>query len=227
MPTLTYILTSPLIPLTGLLLLAVLLGGLVGWERERHERPAGLRTHVLVCVGAALMTLVSNRTGADSDRIAAQIVTGVGFLGAGTILRDGTSGAVRGLTTAASLWAIAGVGIAVGCGGLYAELAAVSTLLILGTLTLLNRFENVLIRQRRRHDLTVVFRASEDPLAAVSRLLEALHKANARTRDLKLERMADTEVAHLQITLSRYVQRDTVDTLLCQTPGLVHYEWGE
>ncbi len=227
MPTLTHILTFPLVPLTSLLLLAVLLGGLVGWERERHERPAGLRTHILVCVGAALMTLISNRTGADSDRIAAQIVTGVGFLGAGTILRDGTSGAVRGLTTAASLWAIAGVGIAVGCGGLYAELATIATLLILGTLTLLNRFENVLIRQRRRHDLTVVFRASEDPLAAVSRLLEALHKANARTRDLKLERMADTEVAHLQVTLSRYVQRDTVDTLLARTPGLVHYEWGE
>ena len=227
MPTLTHIFSLPLIPLTGLLLLAVLLGGLVGWERERHERPAGLRTHILVCVGAALMTLVSNRSPAGADRIAAQIVTGVGFLGAGTIIRDGTSGAVRGLTTAASLWAIAGVGIAVGCGGLYAELATVGTLLILGTLTLLNRFENVLIRQRRRHDLTVVFRASEDPLAAVSRLLEALHKANARTRDLKLERMADTEVAHLQITLSRYVQRDTVDTLLCQTPGLVHYVWGE
>ena len=227
MPTLTHILTSPLIPLTGLLLLSVLLGGLVGWERERHERPAGLRTHILVCVGAALMTLVSNRSPAGADRIAAQIVTGVGFLGAGTIIRDGTSGAVRGLTTAASLWAIAGVGIAVGCGGLYAELATVGTLVILGTLTLLNRFENALIRQRRRHDLMVVFKASDDPLASVSRLLESLHAANARTRDLKLERMADTEVAHLQITLSRYVQRDTVDTLLCQTPGLVHYEWGE
>ena len=99
-------LNTPLAHRTGLLLLAVLLGGMVGWERERQERPAGLRTHILVCVGAALMTLVDQSISNIGGRIAAQIVTGVGFLGAGTIIRENdTMGTpVRGLTTAASLW---------------------------------------------------------------------------------------------------------------------------
>ncbi len=213
--------------MTGLLLLALLLGGLIGWERERHARPAGLRTHILVCVGAALITQVSHSFGENGDRIAAQIVTGVGFLGAGTIIRDGTSGAVSGLTTAASLWAVAGVGIAAGYGGLYAELATVATLIILFTLTLLNSFENVLIRQRRRHSLVVVFRADCDPLQAVSRLLNMLTEKGAATRNLKLAQMANTETAKMQMTLSRNLQRDTVDVLLRSHPDILHYDWGD
>ena len=213
--------------MTGLLLLALLLGGLIGWERERHARPAGLRTHILVCVGAALMTQISHSFGANGDRIAAQIVTGVGFLGAGTILRDGTSGAVSGLTTAASLWAVAGVGIAVGYGGQFAALAGVATLIILFTLTLLNSFENALIRQRRRHRLVLVFRADCDPLQAVSRLLNTLNDKGAGTRDLELARMANTETAKMQLTLSRYLQRDAVDVLLRADPDILHYDWDE
>src|SRR6476620_6931619 len=93
--------------------LSFLVGGLVGFERERRDRPAGLRTHILVCMGAALITLVSRAmagTRFDPGRIAAQIVSGIGVLGAGTIFRQGSL--VRGLTTAASLWVIAGVGMA-------------------------------------------------------------------------------------------------------------------
>ncbi|GJQ23389.1 MAG: MgtC/SapB family protein [Planctomycetia bacterium] len=109
----------------GKLLLSAVLGGIVGWERERRGRPAGLRTHVLVCIGATLMMVVSEHIferyktfdtnsviRVDPARIAAQVVTGIGFLGAGTILRFKT--AIRGLTTAASLWVIAGIGLAVG-----------------------------------------------------------------------------------------------------------------
>ena len=217
----------PLAHMTALLLLALLLGGLIGWERERHARPAGLRTHILVCVGATLITQVSHSFGANGDRIAAQIVTGVGFLGAGTILRDGTSGAVSGLTTAASLWAIAGVGIAIGYGGVYAELAAVATAIILFVLTLLNTFENTLIRQRRRHTLVVVFHADCDPLTAVRRLLDALNAKGARTRDLHLDRMANTETAKMQLTLSRSLQRDSVDVLLRADADILHYDWDE
>lgn len=227
MPSLHYLSHLPLVSLTGRLLLAVLLGGLVGWERERHERPAGLRTHVLVCVGAALITVVSSRFGANGDRMAAQVVTGVGFLGAGTIIRDGTSGTVRGLTTAASLWAVAGVGIAAGYGGQTAQVAALGTLLILGTLGVLSRFEETLIRQRRRQELTAFFHPSEDPLSCLSRLLSALHGARVRTRDLTLDKMADAQVMRLQLTLTRGVRRDSLDALLRRMPGLVHYEWGE
>ena len=212
--------------MTGLLLLALLLGGLIGWERERHARPAGLRTHILVCVGAALITQVSASFGPNGDRIAAQVITGVGFLGAGTIIREGTAGLVHGLTTAASLWAIAGVGIAVGYGGTYAELGTMATLIILFTLTLLNTFEEDLIRQRRHQALTVVFKPDCDPLDAVRLMLEHLHQQNVKTRDLKLDKMAKSEVAHLQVTLAHQVERDAIDDVLNHNGDILHHEWG-
>ena len=208
-----------------MLLLSLLLGGLIGWERERHERPAGLRTHILVCVGATLITQVSSQFGDNGDRIAAQIVTGVGFLGAGTIMRNGVSGAVTGLTTAATLWAIAGVGIAVGYGGRYAILAILGTLLILFVLTLLNRFEDVLIRQRRRHGITVVFAENLRSLDVLGDLLKTLREKNVKTRDLQIEKMADTEVAKFRVILSRDMKRDTLDAMLARDTRILHFEW--
>src|SRR5574340_1635893 len=104
--------------ITVRLLLALLLGGLVGWQREAAVKPAGFRTHILVCVGAALFTLISRfgffESGADPSRVASNIVVGIGFLGAGTIWRAG--GSVQGLTTAASLWTVAAIGMAAGVG---------------------------------------------------------------------------------------------------------------
>jgi len=213
--------------MTGALLLALLLGGLIGWERERHARPAGLRTHILVCVGATLLTLISSSFGTNGDRIAAQVVTGVGFLGAGTIIREGASSLVHGLTTAASLWAIAAVGMAVGYGGLYAELGTVATVIILFTLTLLNSFEEDLIRQRRHQALTVVFRPGCVPLDAVVLMLDHLHQRNVKTRDLKMEKVMEAQVAHLQVTLVQGAKRDAVDDLLRHNGDVMHYEWGE
>lgn len=98
------------------LILAVVFGSIIGLERELNNHPAGFRTHILVCTGAALITLVSMHSfpGGDPGRVAAQIVSGIGFLGAGTIMREGTT--IRGLTTAASLWSVAGVGMAIGAG---------------------------------------------------------------------------------------------------------------
>ena len=100
------------------LLLSAVLGALVGLEREIHDRPAGMRTHLLVSLGSASFTVLSieafKAPGADPARIAAQIVSGIGFLGAGAILKEGAN--VRGLTTAASLWAVAAVGMAAGAG---------------------------------------------------------------------------------------------------------------
>jgi putative Mg2+ transporter-C (MgtC) family protein len=94
------------------LLLAVVLGGLVGWEREKSNRPAGLRTHMLVCLGSCLFTLVSINFSSDPARIAAGIVAGIGFIGAGTIW--GQKDKIQGITTAASLWTTAAIGLAVG-----------------------------------------------------------------------------------------------------------------
>ena len=109
-----------LLDLLGRVLFAALLGGLVGLDRERIARPAGLRTHMLVCVGSALVMAVSFAIQAggtnqvEVTRIGAQVVSGIGFLGAGTIIKEGAT--VKGLTTAASLWAISCVGIAA-CAG--------------------------------------------------------------------------------------------------------------
>ncbi|MFQ3548121.1 MAG: MgtC/SapB family protein [Armatimonadota bacterium] len=118
------------------LLVSSLLGGLVGFERESQGRPAGLRTHIIVCLGATLFTIASLNISPDSDpaRISAQIVTGIGFLGAGTILRQGSM--VRGLTTAASIWGVAAIGLCVGIGGNFIILAMIASILIFFNLKL-------------------------------------------------------------------------------------------
>ena len=134
------------LPLALRLGVALVLGAAVGLERELQRQTAGFRTHALVALGASLFTVVSfSFPGVgDGSRIAAQIVTGVGFLGAGAILR-GDQGRIRGLTTAASLWAVAAVGMATGAGMFV--LAAVGTALVIFALELLDRFEGVLMRR--------------------------------------------------------------------------------
>ena len=116
------------------LVVAAVLGALIGLEREIHEHPAGMRTHLLVALGSAGFTVLSIEAfaapGADPARIAAQIVTGVGFLGAGAILKEGAT--IRGLTTAASLWTVAAVGMAAGAGAWV--IAAATTVLVLVSL---------------------------------------------------------------------------------------------
>ncbi|HYL40925.1 MAG TPA: MgtC/SapB family protein [Candidatus Binatus sp.] len=123
------------------LIVAAALGGLIGAEREIHGHPAGIRTHMLVALGSALFTVLSIHgfgqgpgSGIDPTRIAAQIVTGIGFLGAGAILKDGV--VIRGLTTAASLWATAAVGLATGAGEYV--IATVATVVILTSLWPIN-----------------------------------------------------------------------------------------
>jgi putative Mg2+ transporter-C (MgtC) family protein len=114
------------------LLLAAALGAIIGYQREREKRPAGLRTHMLICMGSALFTLIDIFGYADNQaKISAGIVTGIGFLGAGAILhREG--GIVVGLTTAASIWIVAGIGLAAGTGQLLLSLVAtVLTLIVL------------------------------------------------------------------------------------------------
>jgi putative Mg2+ transporter-C (MgtC) family protein len=132
------------------LTVGLVLGAIIGFERELHRQPAGFRTHSLVALGAALFTVVSayGFTGplVDPTRIAAQIVSGIGFIGAGTILQY--RGHIRGLTTAASLWSVAAIGTAAGA-GLFV-LAATGTVLILVILSLLDRIEGF---ARRRLDL--------------------------------------------------------------------------
>lgn len=166
---------------TSRLALAVVLGGLVGIERERKNQPAGFRTHVVLCVGSALMMMTSiymaeafnDKTNpnaprvTDPSRIAAQVVSGVGFLGGGAILRMGVT--IRGLTTAASLWSTAGIGLAVGCGYYYG--AVMMTLTMVVTLSLLSSVEHRLFRSKSMRTLLVAARDIPGLIGAVERVL--------------------------------------------------------
>lgn len=133
------------------LFVAALLGGIVGLERENKKRAAGLRTHILVSVGSALVMVTAayvmqqyhGIVNIDPTRMGAQVISGIGFLGAGTIIKQGAS--VKGLTTAASLWAVACVGLAVGAGNYIAAVVAVA--IIYGALVLLEKFESRRIDQ--------------------------------------------------------------------------------
>ncbi|HXT37102.1 MAG TPA: MgtC/SapB family protein [Chloroflexota bacterium] len=156
------------------LVLATLLGAAVGLERERLDRAAGLRTHALVAVSACLVMLVSAFGFSDAlaahpsvildpSRVAAQVVSGIGFLGAGTIILR--KNAVRGLTTAASVWAVAGLGLAVG-GGMYVP-AISATVLMLAVLVGLRPIEGRLFPHKRTHSLTVELRSGAGRIAAV------------------------------------------------------------
>lgn len=138
-------------------ILAILVGGVIGYERESKNRPAGFKTHILVCLGAAVISMMqiydieytiklinerselSNALKADVGRLGAQVISGIGFLGAGTIIHD--KGSVKGLTTAASLWTVGCIGLAAGKG--YYSLSIISALSVIIILAFLTKFENM------------------------------------------------------------------------------------
>ena len=133
------------------MLLAVLLGGVIGIERELKDKPAGLRTHILICLGATLFSDLAQRmagVGGDPGRLAGHVASGVGFIGAGTILQ--ARGHVRGLTTAANVWVVAAIGMALGFGA-YSD-AVVATLLVVAVLAGLGKAEAFLARRSGPRD---------------------------------------------------------------------------
>ena len=134
------------------ILLAVVFGAAIGLEREICGKSAGLRTNVLICLGAAVFTILSKQMAGQTDsltRIAAQVVTGVGFLGAGAIIQD--RGGVHGLTTAATIWLVASIGMA--CGAGFYALAAMSTLIAIAVLIGLAQLSEPIERYRKKHKL--------------------------------------------------------------------------
>lgn len=147
--------------LTLRLLLAVICGGLIGIERELNNHAAGFRTHILVCIGSAAIMLLSiygfsqfveePNVRMDPARLAAQVISGIGFLGAGAILRNGST--VSGLTTAASIWVVAAIGLCIGAGFYYC--AGLATVLVLVSLFILNKWEKHLMRGRRHREVTL------------------------------------------------------------------------
>src|SRR6185436_19432200 len=199
------------IQMAGRLCLAGLLGGLVGLEREMHSQPAGLRTHMIVSLGSCLIMLVSihmsdlNPGKSDPGRIAAQVVAGVGFLGAGAIMRSGLS--VRGLTTAACLWTVAAIGLAVGSG--YWRAALVTTLLTLIATILFQKVERKFWKGRlfRRF----VIQAKDSP-TLVGQLESLMEKSGIQIREVDLQR--DLLTKKLQVSIIAGCSEDVdVDTL--------------
>ena len=206
------------------LLLAGFLGAAVGYEREIHERPAGLRTHILVCMGAALITIVSMSfipKGGDGSRIAAQIVSGIGFLGAGTILRQGSI--VRGLTTAASLWTVAGIGMAVGIGGVYLALAVIATLIVFITLSSLRHFEPALGKRQVREVYLEMAENNVDCLADV--LKEMVSRGVSVQSITSVETTARKRAFDLMIAVPHNIEEDVIVGMLSSKAGLDRFEW--
>jgi putative Mg2+ transporter-C (MgtC) family protein len=158
------------------LVVAAILGGLIGLERELKHRPAGLRTNLFICLGAAMYTLLSDDLAVehlgDHTRIAAQIIPGIGFIGAGTIIHAGRD-LVTGITSAATLFVVASIGMAVG-GGLYLT-AVFSTGLILICLFLLGRVEDRFSLKLAVHTYEVTGSSAEDISREVNRVLESVH----------------------------------------------------
>lgn len=186
-----------------LLLEAAFLGALIGLERERNNQPAGLRTHIILCLGSALIMVVSARVageGYDPGRIAAQVVSGIGFLGAGAILRMGAS--VRGITTAASIWTSAGIGLAVGA-RLHVE-AAAATAILLVSLTVLKSVERRFIVRMRFRRLEIQVRQENEEV--VQQIEDLLSKQRCNARSMEVRKHPETGVVHLQIEMS--VPRD-------------------
>lgn len=178
------------------LLFAVLLGGAVGFERERRGKAAGLRTNILICVGAALFTRLSIElagNGGDPGRIAAQIVTGVGFLGAGTIIR--ARGHITGLTSAATIWMVAAIGMGIGAGRLYE--AAGATLLVIAVLGLLVRVERLV----KAVGAVSVARVVVGPEAErVTEIEEMIKLAGLEIREVRSELEGDRRIVEFEMS---------------------------
>ncbi|MET6999032.1 MgtC/SapB family protein [Chitinophaga defluvii] len=193
---------------------AAVLGSAIGLERQRLEWAAGLRTHMLVCVGATLVMLVSafgfndalGRPSVvlDPSRVAAQVVSGIGFIGAGTILFL-RSRVIRGLTTAAGLWTVAAIGLAVG-GGLYiAAIAATAITLII--LAGIKPLERKFFGGKNMRSIRIVFAHHEVTLTAVAGLLR---QSNATFEEITLYPLEDEETDQLKVILNKATTNDNI-----------------
>src|SRR5574337_410560 len=179
------------------LLAATVAGAVIGFERELHDKPAGLRTNILICLGAALFTLLSDElVGAgvsDPTRIAAQVVTGVGFLGAGAIVQF--KGNVLGLTTAATIWTVASVGMAFGGGQFF--IGTVATVLTAGVLFGLSVLEKWIVEWR----VTERFRLLVDPTSeAAEEIRQLIRSRNVYLRSWTILEYDDNLSVRIELT---------------------------
>lgn len=207
------------------LLLAILIGGLIGYEREFKNRPAGFRTHILVCIGACVISMIqlydvqetvklilaqpqlASALKADIGRIGAQVVSGVGFLGAGTIIHE--KGSIKGLTTAASLWVVACIGLAIGLGYYYLSILAAIAVVI--SLVTLKKFESRFLEKASIIKIQIEYLDKKEMVKKVDSYFE---DKNVKIKNIEflLEEELEGEFAYMKslytILVPRYVRRE-------------------
>ncbi len=188
------------------LLLAIALGGIIGLERETSQKPAGLRTHILICASAAMLMILSQlmlagtgQTGNEMLRVAAAAITGMGFIGAGAIIQS--QGSVHGLTTAATLWTVSGLGLVVGAG--YYVYAVLFSGLILGTLVLFRRVEEAHLKKALYH-YHLRIKDSPDILVNLRKLIFHL---GLKLAELNLKKERNVSVVTLSFSSSEEKER--------------------
>ena len=209
------------------IVVSVIVGGLIGLERGMKNRPAGLRTYMLVCTGACLIMLTNQyiyqtfNTG-DPTRMAAQVISGIGFLGAGTIIVTRRN-QIKGLTTAAGLWAAAGVGLALGIG--FYEAALIGSLAIFTVMTLLQKMDN---RMHRKTKTVEVYMEVTSQLT-LGELLRSIRESDYEVQDVQRESSLETESngnrAYIAVLKSQKRRNhvEIVETVR-QIPGIVYVE---
>jgi putative Mg2+ transporter-C (MgtC) family protein len=214
------------------LLLSTLLGGLIGLERESKQHAAGLRTHILVSVGATLITMTSMygfsevlgvygvASTRDPARVAAQIVSGIGFLGAGTILREGVT--IKGLTTAASLWVVAGIGLAVGAG--LDTAAATTAVIVIISLVVFNKFEKRFFFANQFY----AYLKLEDKPGKLGLVAGELGRHGVSIKRMELEPTSEEGYVTIEMDLSlpRYLDRTGFLQVLSVIDGVAVVEFG-
>lgn len=208
--------------------LAALLGMIVGYERERQNQPAGLRTHTILAIGSCLAMTISINIAmqfyplvpnGDPGRLAAQVVSGIGFLGAGAILRYGTN--VKGLTTATSLWTIAIVGLAVGAGHYFASVA--TTLALLIVLVLLNILEKKLIRVYTTVNITVSAKNRPDLVGALQAEFKTLKKKIISV-GVEKDLVQNTTTANLVVKAIEEESFEDIQAAISAMPGVTNFK---
>lgn len=208
------------------MLLAVICGGIIGLEREHKRRPAGFRTHILICLGASMTMLTSQYIYlglglfTDLARLGAQVIAGIGFIGAGTIIVTKRR-QVKGLTTAAGLWTSAIVGLAIGAG--YVEAALITTVLIILIELVLSRFEYFLMSRVRGINLYIEYKGA-DALAQMSEYLRSRRVGITDMQITKSGAATKNPCVIFSLELPQKMSHDKLMTALAEVEGVISVE---
>lgn len=208
------------------LVVSAVFAGIIGYERQARHKAAGLRTHILVSVGSCLIMVLSiniyssvqGMTNADPARLAAQVVSGIGFLGAGSILKEGPT--IKGLTTAASLWVVSGVGLAAGAG--YYIGALMTTLLVFATLTILSRMEH---KDPESYEAHIAVTTVDTP-GQMGQISSVIGRQGASIRDIKMDEQDGLAVITFCVLLPRDINVEAVAAQILKISGVekVHHD---